>query len=94
MMISSRKVRVWSLFATLTLVFMSVFALSVDNAMAQATTGTLRGVVTDTTGAVVPGASVTAKNETTGNVTPTTTSNGDGIFELAALQPGSYSDHR
>ena len=90
-MISFRKVKALSLFATLALVFTAVFALSASNAMAQATTGSLRGVVTDVNGAVVPGASVTAKNETTGNASPVTTTNGDGVFELAALQPGSYS---
>jgi len=90
-MISFRKVRALSLFATLALVFTAVFALSAVNAMAQATTGSLRGVVTDVNGAVVPGASVTGKNETTGNATPATTTNGDGVFELAALQPGSYT---
>ena len=90
-MISFGKVRAWSLFATLALVFTAVFALSSSNAMAQATTGSLRGVVTDVNGAVVPGASVTAKNETTGTASPTTTTNGDGVFELSALPPGPYT---
>ena len=90
-MISFGKVRAWSLFATLALVFTAVFALSASNAMAQATTGTLRGVVTDVNGAVVPGASVTGKNDTTGTATPSTTTNGDGVFELSALSPGVYT---
>jgi len=90
-MISFPKVRSVSLVATMALLVAAVFALSAGSAMAQATTGTLRGVVTDTNGAVVAGAAVTAKNETTGSVAPATTSNGDGVFELAALPPGSYT---
>src|ERR1043165_8019472 len=90
-MISFRKVRALSLFATLALVFTAVFALSAVNAMAQATTGSLRGVVTDVNGAVVPGASVTGKNGTTGNATPSTPTTGDGVFELSALSPGVYT---
>ncbi len=90
-MISSQKFRALSLFGLAALVLTSVFMLSAVSTMAQATTGTLRGVVTDVNGAVVAGASVSAKNETTGAVSPATTTNGDGVFEIASLQPGSYT---
>ena len=90
-MISFPKVRTVSLVATLVLVFTALFALSARDAMAQATTGTMRGVVTDVNGAVVPGASVTAKNDTTGGASPTTTTNDDGVYEISALSPGSYT---
>jgi len=90
-MISFPKAKSVSLVATLALLFTALFVLSAGNAMAQATTGTLRGVVTDVNGAVVPGASVTGKNETTGTVSQTTTTNGDGVFELPALPPGPYT---
>ncbi|HEY5838401.1 MAG TPA: carboxypeptidase regulatory-like domain-containing protein, partial [Pyrinomonadaceae bacterium] len=90
-MINFPKVRAVSLVATLVLVFTALFALSASNAMAQATTGTLRGVVTDVNGAVVPGASVTAKNETTGGASPTTTTNDDGVYDISALPPGTYT---
>src|SRR5205085_11714994 len=59
--------------------------------MAQATTGTLRGTVTDAQGGVIAGAAVTVKNEATGASTATIKSNSDGDFEAAALQPGTYT---
>ncbi len=59
-------------------------------AFAQATTGTLRGTVTDPNGGVVAGATVTAKNQSTGNSSPVTT-NGDGQFVIPNLPPGSYT---
>jgi outer membrane receptor protein involved in Fe transport len=57
----------------------------------QQTTGTLRGVIFDQNGAVVPGASVFAKNEATGVETVTATTNQEGIFVFTNLLPGSYS---
>src|SRR5437763_3938426 len=59
--------------------------------MAQATTGTLRGTVTDAQGGVIAGATVTVKNEGTGVVSPTITTSGEGTFDVAALIPGSYT---
>lgn len=90
-MISFHRFRAWSLFASAALVFTSIFAFSAINAMAQATTGTLRGVVADVNGGVVAGASVTAKNDATGVTAPVTTTNGDGVYEISALAPGTYT---
>jgi hypothetical protein len=59
-------------------------------AMAQRSTATLRGVVTDPQNAVVSGAKVTIKNETTG-LTRTGTSNASGIYTFADLPVGSYT---
>ncbi len=56
----------------------------------QQLTGTLTGTVLDTTGAVVPGAKVTMKNELSGD-TRATVSNSSGYFSITAVQPGSYS---
>lgn len=57
---------------------------------AQATTGTLRGTVTDPNGGVVAGATVTAKNQGTGVSSPTTT-NGEGDYAIPNLLPGQYT---
>ena len=57
---------------------------------AQTATSTLTGTVVDGTGAVVPGASVTATHVSTTTVR-TGTSNDNGLFRLPALAPGEYS---
>jgi Carboxypeptidase regulatory-like domain len=54
------------------------------------TTATLTGTVLDTSGAVVPNASITLTNEAS-NDTRVLTSNGDGNFVFPSLIPGSYS---
>jgi hypothetical protein len=54
------------------------------------TLGTITGEVKDSTGGVVPGATVTVVNKAT-NATRTTTSNEVGLFDFPALQPGAYT---
>ena len=76
-------------FTSRLLVVASIFAFSAIAVMAQATTGSLRGTVSDASGAFVAGASVTAKNEATGSESKTTSS-GEGIYELSNLLPGTY----
>ncbi len=66
-------------------------AIGVGQLFAQATgTGAISGTVSDTKGAVVPGASVTLTSKTT-NATKTDTTNGDGVYQFLQLQPGTYS---
>jgi len=54
------------------------------------TLGTITGQVKDTTGAVLPGATVTVVNTAT-NATRTTASNEVGLFDIPALPPGPYT---
>ena len=56
---------------------------------AQTTTGTILGVVNDSTGAVLPGASIQIRNTGTGVVSNTTT-DAQGRFSVPDLQVGSY----
>jgi carboxypeptidase family protein len=65
------------------------FALSMS-VSAQSITGTISGIVTDSAGALVPGAMVTVTNEQT-NETRNVTTNSEGRFSVAALQPGRYT---
>ncbi len=57
--------------------------------LSQTVTGNITGTVTDATGAVIPGATVTARNITTGVNTPTTT-NGSGVYSIRFLPIGQY----
>src|SRR6266545_8037231 len=75
---------VFLMLATLVFPFMS------PPALAQATTGGLRGVVTDDKGAVIPDADVTAKNDATG-VENKTKTNGDGLYNFPRLLSGVYT---
>ena len=59
-------------------------------AFAQNVTGTLTGIVSDASGAVVPNANITMKNEASGDVRKTI-SNGEGFFSITAVQPGKYT---
>ena len=52
--------------------------------------GTIRGVVTDSAGAVIPGAAVTVTDTSTGAVRASTT-NGQGNYEVFGLSPGTYT---
>lgn len=54
-----------------------------------AATGALSGVVSDPTGAVVPGVDIKVTNEGTGE-SRTVTSRSDGSFTVPLLPPGSY----
>jgi Carboxypeptidase regulatory-like domain len=55
-----------------------------------AVTGGLNGVVTDSTGAVVPGATVTIVDTATGG-TRVLTTNGLGLYTAPFLKPGTYT---
>ncbi|MCB1025065.1 MAG: TonB-dependent receptor, partial [Acidobacteria bacterium] len=61
-------------------------------AFGQGTTGSIEGTVTDSNGAVIPGATVTV--ESTGSTTGfsrTITANDEGYFILARVAPGTYT---
>jgi len=59
-------------------------------AFGQTTTGSISGTVTDPTGAVVAGATVTITNPATG-AERSVESNEQGAFNVPALQPGKYT---
>src|SRR5262245_21388209 len=56
---------------------------------AQSSNATVSGTVADSTGAVLPGVSVTATNNATGIIT-TVISNESGVYNFASLLPGLY----
>lgn len=64
--------------------------LSAQNVLAQAGRASITGVIMDSQGAVVPGATVTATNAATG-VNVSVTSNQAGVYVVRDLQPDSYT---
>ena len=74
----------------LTRVFFVGILLSAGAAVhAQAPDGTITGSVTDSSGAVVPGATVTITDKSN-NTTRNLTANATGLFSAPALPPGEY----
>ncbi len=66
------------------------FALFAGSTFAQTTTtGSIEGVVTDSTGAAVPGVTVTAIRQ--GGRTTNATTNEEGLFRLSNIEPGIYT---
>lgn len=67
-----------------------IAAVAAAAAHAQGTTSRMVGTVTDMTGAVLPGATVTLTNEAT-NVSFTTSTTSAGTYVFEALQTGRYT---
>jgi outer membrane receptor protein involved in Fe transport len=76
----------WGILAACTAL---VIALLPGPAYAQAT-GSLAGIVTDDTGAVLPGVTVVATNTATGQQRTVVTGS-DGFYSVPLLQPGQYN---
>jgi hypothetical protein len=76
--------------APVTLLLAVAFLTAATGAFAQRTTGTIMGHVTDDSGAVLPGVTVTLKGDTIVG-TQTSTSNEAGLYRFPALPPGVYS---
>ena len=67
----------------------ALFAFSVSAAIAQTDTGAISGVVTDASGATVPGAIIVITQQET-NVPVTLTTNETGFYSEPALHAGTY----
>ncbi|MDT7603311.1 MAG: hypothetical protein QOF61_1308 [Acidobacteriota bacterium] len=67
-----------------------LFVLAAGSIYAQSATSRITGTVTDSTGAVVAGATVTAKNEATG-VTQTQVTTEAGLYSFSSLPVGAYT---
>jgi outer membrane receptor protein involved in Fe transport len=69
---------------------LTCFALFAGSAFGQTTTtGSIEGVVTDSTGAAVPGITVTATRQ--GGRTASATTNDEGLFRIVNIEPGIYT---
>jgi hypothetical protein len=72
------------------LAILCVVLAAAAGAQTQITTGVIQGVVVDSSGAVVPGVQVEARNLDT-NLARTTTTDGNGRFVFLQLAPGRYT---
>src|SRR5688500_3762620 len=72
-------------------VFAVLFAcsLATNFSAAQSTTGTILGVVTDQSGAVLPGVEITVKGVETGSVQQNIAGDA-GTYRVPGLVPGTY----
>ncbi|MCC6367486.1 MAG: carboxypeptidase regulatory-like domain-containing protein [Bryobacterales bacterium] len=70
--------------------FSAAFLLSGVLLFGQSTTQTIQGIVTDTTGAAIAGARVTATNQAT-NVAQTATTNDSGNYTFPLVPVGDYT---
>src|SRR6266536_602644 len=77
-------------FLLIALVSIASLFLVVPDARGQVTTATLYGVVQDTSGAILPGVSVTVTHQGT-NLTREAVTDGRGEFALPALPAGPYA---
>ena len=83
------RARTWARLVILTLVA-SVTLMTGPGLRAQTDTGRIEGAVLDSTGAAIPGATITLTNTDTSKVT-TATSGSAGDFSFNALQRGHYT---
>ena len=81
--------RVWRIGRKSVVCFLFGVGVFASFALAQLPTATILGVVKDASGAIVPGASLTARNTETGQ-TRTAASGGGGSHRFSALPVGSY----
>ncbi|MDE1163321.1 MAG: TonB-dependent receptor [Acidobacteriaceae bacterium] len=79
-------------FAKLLLLFFAFGLFAPHKAFSQTDTATLSGTVVDSTGASIPGATVTVRQTST-NFSRTVTTSGDGGFRVEFLPIGSYAVH-
>src|SRR5262245_12912798 len=79
--LASKGLRVFALFLSI--------LMTEKVAMSQLPTGTILGTVKDSTGAIIPGPAITAKNLET-SLTRTAVGAQDGSYRFSALPVGAY----
>src|SRR2546430_2255649 len=83
--------KVARLFVALGLLCVPALLFLPVTAWAQAETGTIAGVVKDTSGAVMPGVTVEAASPALIEKVRTAVSDGQGLYRIVDLRPGTYT---
>jgi hypothetical protein len=86
----SRVAKALSVVNLFALTFAMLLPFTARPVLAQTTTGSIRGTVTDANGAPVVDATVTARNQGT-NVENTFKTTGEGIYDISGLPVGRYT---
>ena len=71
-------------------VLAAALLITSNSALAQNVTSSVSGTVTDISGAVVPKAKITLRNNSTGQQLSILT-NGSGAYTITNIQPGTYT---
>src|SRR5437667_7643473 len=77
-------------FVIRTVLFLTTVCFLSGRATAQTVNGTFHGTVSDSSGAILPGATVEVQNAATNLVRQTTTT-GEGFYTITQLPPGHYA---
>ena len=85
----TRAFRTWKAL-TVAIAFAAGLALCCSGAMAQSGAGSIQGTVTDSTGAVIPGASIHVINQAT-NIASDAKSTSVGFYQVPELFTGTYT---
>lgn len=83
-----KDIKSWLLYRAVCLIFLSFFITI--SAQAQSNSGDVTGTVSDSSGAAVSGAAVTAVNEATG-IKTAATANAEGSYRFTNLPVGTYT---
>ncbi len=70
---------------------MIVFGIFITSTIAQGTRGTIRGTVTDPTGAVVPNATVKLIDSARGTEVRSVQTNDEGVYQIIEVEPSTYT---
>jgi len=79
------------MFRRKSLLALGVCLLASLPALAQVSTGEIEGTITDSSGAAIPNAKVTATNAATNTAARETTTSPEGSYSMTFLPPGTYS---
>src|SRR5215469_14289301 len=86
---SQKQMRTIRLLKSLTIAATVLLVAGAERAYGQAATASITGTVTDNSGAAIPGATISAKNNGTG-ITRTTASDNQGRYNVPDLAIGEY----